>query len=138
MPLFVLRVCLLYGNIKGVVFLSFLREEPWMKHLSCKECEKMIPRFVAEGIKGSDIYRFKEHIDNCASCKEELTIQFLSSEGVAHLESGTSFHLENELFEYMSRALKARQMTVRMRTLMIVYEIAALFVIASIFIYAGS
>ena len=109
-----------------------------MKPMDCKECEKKIPSFLREGLRGADIVRFKEHIDGCASCKEELTIEYLASEGIAHLESGTSFHLEQELVGYMDRALRGRKAMIFYRTGLVVYEVLALLIIALIFLFAGS
>ena len=108
-----------------------------MKSMTCKECEKMIPSFLDEVLKGSEINRFKEHIDNCPSCKEELAIEYLSSEGIVHLESGTSFHLENELKGYMTRALTARKRMLRLRIGLITYEVTAILLIFAIYMYAA-
>ncbi|MCR5283645.1 MAG: zf-HC2 domain-containing protein [Lachnospiraceae bacterium] len=108
-----------------------------MKTLTCKECEKLIPVFLDEKLRSKDIERFKEHIESCPACKEELAIEYLSSEGIVHLESGTSFHLENELRGYMTRALAAKKRTIRWRIGLISYEAVALLIIFGIFMYAA-
>ena len=109
-----------------------------MKQMDCPECERMIPVFLGDGLSGSNILRFKEHIDHCSSCKEELAIQFLSQEGIAHLETGTSFHLEQELAAFMNRAVAGRRRKIKMRLAMVIYEVMALLVIFGIYFYAGN
>ena len=109
-----------------------------MKQMDCAEYERKISAFLGDGLKGSDIFRFKEHTDHCPSCKEELTIQFLSQEGIAHLETGTSFHLEQELAGFMERAINARKRKIKIRLAMAVYEVAALLVIFGIYFYMGN
>ena len=108
-----------------------------MRQLSCKEVERLIPDFLGEGLRGPDIVRFVDHIKSCPSCKEELSIQYLSSEGISHLETGTSFHLEKELTGYMDRALKCRHRKLQRRAALVIYETLALLIIAVIFLYTG-
>lgn len=109
-----------------------------MKPITCKECEKMIAPFLDERLRGPEIYQFKDHIEHCESCKEELTIEYLSSEGIVHLESGTSFHLEKELTGYMNRAISYRKRVIWCRIALLTYEAAALLIILGTFIYAAS
>ncbi|MCR5419313.1 MAG: zf-HC2 domain-containing protein [Lachnospiraceae bacterium] len=108
-----------------------------MRQLSCKEVQRIIPDFLGEGLRGHDIVRFVEHIKSCPSCKEELSIQYLSSEGISHLETGTSFNLEKELTGYMDRALKYRQRKLQRRAALVIYETLALLIITVIFLYTG-
>ncbi len=109
-----------------------------MRQMNCAECERKISDFLGDRLRGLDVYRFKEHTDHCPSCKEELTIQFLSQEGIAHLETGTSFHLEQELSGFMERALNTHRRKIRIRLGMAVYEAVALLVIFGIYFYAGN
>ena len=97
-----------------------------------------VPDDEIEKIKTvGDIVRFVEHIKSCPSCKEELSIQYLSSEGISHLETGTSFNLEKELTGYMDRALKCRQRKLQRRAALVIYETLALLIITVIFLYTG-
>ncbi len=63
----------------------------------CKEIENMIPSFLADDLDTDDLREFMEHVDNCDECMEELSIQFLVLEGLARLETGNVFDLQNEL-----------------------------------------
>ncbi|MDE5908109.1 MAG: zf-HC2 domain-containing protein [Lachnospiraceae bacterium] len=80
--------------------------------MTCKDAEKMISLFLEDDLEMDDLRKFLEHIDNCSECKEELTIQFLVSEGMARLESGNVFDLQNELkycIEEAGHTLKLRE-----------------------------
>lgn len=70
----------------------------------CKETEKMIPLFLEDDLDTDDLKAFLEHIERCEECREELTIQFLVTEGMARLETGSVFDLKNELKTLMDNA----------------------------------
>ena len=57
----------------------------------CKEIEKMIPSFLEDDLDTDDLREFMEHVERCNDCMEELSIQFLVTEGMARLESGSVF-----------------------------------------------
>ncbi len=65
--------------------------------MNCKEVEKMIPLFIEDKLDTEDLRDFLEHIHNCKECEEELSIQFLVSEGLSRLETGNVFDLQSEL-----------------------------------------
>lgn len=80
--------------------------------MTCKEVEKWIPLFLKDDLDTDDLREFMEHIDQCEECKEELSIQFLVQEGMARLEAGNVFDLQNELKHRMEGAehiLKLRE-----------------------------
>lgn len=80
--------------------------------MTCKEVEKMIPLFLEDDLDTDDLRKFMEHVNKCEECKEELTIQFLVVEGMARLESGNVFDLQNELkfcMEEAEHTLKLRE-----------------------------
>lgn len=72
--------------------------------MDCKEFELMIPDFIQRKLDFSAIKRFSEHMNSCESCKEELTIQFLVTEGIQRLEDGNAFDLQSELEQRMEEA----------------------------------
>ncbi|MDE6387189.1 MAG: zf-HC2 domain-containing protein [Lachnospiraceae bacterium] len=65
--------------------------------MNCKETEKKIPSFLQDELDGSKLEEFIEHVENCSECKEELSIQFLVTEGLERLEGGNNFNLQEEL-----------------------------------------
>lgn len=72
--------------------------------MDCKEAEKKIPSFLQDELEGKTLEEFVEHIENCPECKEELTIQFLVTEGMERLEEGKSFNLQSALGTRMNAA----------------------------------
>lgn len=72
--------------------------------MTCKETEKMIPFFLQDDLETEDLREFMEHIEECDDCREELTIQFLVTEGMSRLEEGNVFDLQNELRYHMDEA----------------------------------
>lgn len=72
--------------------------------MECKEAEKLIPLFLEDELETDELREFMEHIDKCSECKEELSIQFLVSEGLIRLETGNVFDLQNELKDRMDNA----------------------------------
>lgn len=98
--------------------------------MTCKEAEKMIPLFLEDDLDTEDLREFMEHINSCEECKEELTIQFLVSEGLARLEAGSVFDLKNELKFRMEEAGHALKMRESMRWLL--YAMEGLVVVAVI------
>lgn len=72
--------------------------------MTCRECEKQIPDFIGRKMDYPGMKRFLEHVDACGSCREELVIQFLIQEGMAHLEDGDVFDLQRELRERLEES----------------------------------
>lgn len=72
--------------------------------MNCKEAEKTIPSFLNDELDGDDLAEFVEHIEGCPECKEELSIQFLVSEGLEQLEQGNNFNLQEALVETLDTA----------------------------------
>ena len=72
----------------------------------------MIPLFLQDDLETEELREFMEHVEGCDDCREELTIQFLVTEGMSRLEEGNVFDLQNELRYRMDEAahvLKRRE-----------------------------
>lgn len=65
--------------------------------LDCKDYEKLIPDFLADKLDSENTEKFIAHIEGCQECMEELSIQFLITEGMNRLEQGSTFELTKEL-----------------------------------------
>lgn len=65
--------------------------------MTCKEFEKMIPDFLNRRLDFLTLKKFSEHMNSCEACYEELTIQFLVTEGMQRLEEGDAFDMQAEL-----------------------------------------
>lgn len=74
--------------------------------MDCKETNKMIPGFMNHELNSRQLRGFMLHISECEECKEELSIQFLTQEGMARLENGTTFDLQSELDRLLDEAEK--------------------------------
>lgn len=72
-------------------------EQEWKISMNCKETEKMIPVFLQDDLDNRELEQFIEHIKDCPECIEELSIQFLVSEGLERLEAGNNFNLVHAL-----------------------------------------
>ena len=104
--------------------------------MDCNQIQRRIPTFLKDELKSRELMRFLEHMETCEECKEELTIQYLSSEGISRLEEGKTFDLDRELNEYIHQMEKGIK---RRRNLVlgyIAFEVAAIALIALIYIYA--
>jgi len=65
--------------------------------LDCKDYEKLIPDFLANRLESETAEKFIAHIEQCKDCMEEVSIQFLITEGMNRLEHGNTFELAKEL-----------------------------------------
>lgn len=65
--------------------------------LNCKTYEKMIPLYLNNTLPPFELNELLMHIKGCPSCKEELTIQFLVSEGLGMVETSDNYDLLKEL-----------------------------------------
>jgi hypothetical protein len=105
-------------------------------YMECKEIERQIPRFLKNELTGRRLMRFLKHIEKCEQCKEELTIQYLSSEGIARLEEGKTFDLDRELSEYIDQTAKRQTFRKWMISGVVLLEILAVLGILAAFFYA--
>lgn len=90
--------------------------------MTCKEAEKMIPLFLEDELDTEDLHEFMEHIEKCDECMEELSIQFLVTEGMARLETGNVFDLQNELKAQIDEAEHTLKIRENMRWLLFMLE----------------
>ena len=73
-----------------------------MRQLNCKQTEKLIMQFIEDDMDHPTKWMFLDHVDQCPSCKEELSIQFLVTTGMQRLENGDTFDLNSELRSRMN------------------------------------
>ena len=65
--------------------------------MKCKDVEKLIPIFIKDELNYIELEKFIDHIEECPDCMEEMSIQFLVTEGMVRLEQGSAFDLNQEL-----------------------------------------
>lgn len=91
---------------------------------------KKIPAFISDELTFKELKRFLEHVENCPECKEELTIQVLVSEGMARLEEGGAFDLQEELDRRIENAKHRIRNHKLLRNIRITLEFLALVALA--------
>ncbi len=73
--------------------------------MTCNDCKKNIKGFLNDSLNSKTTIEFIEHVKSCDECMEELSIEFLISEGVKRLDSATSFDLTKELDDKIADSL---------------------------------
>ena len=94
--------------------------------MDCQKAEKQINCFLKGEMDNRTASCFLEHIRECPSCKEELSIQFLVSVGLERLEDGEAFNLNRELSNRLSTAERQVKIRRRMQGGLYLYETAAI------------
>ena len=104
--------------------------------MNCKEAEKKIPFFLDDDLDGRELAEFVEHIEDCPDCKEELSIQFLVTEGMEQLEQGNNFNLQKALLLMLGDADDKVRINRILRNILLCLEIAvaAMIIIAVIIV----
>jgi len=82
--------------------------------MNCKQVAKRIPAFLQDELQMRELEAFLEHVEKCPECREELTIQFLVTEGLARLERGEDFDIERD----MEMKIQMAKQTIRWRKYM--------------------
>ena len=100
--------------------------------MTCKDVEKLIPIFIKDELNYRELEQFIDHIENCPECKEEMSIQFLVTEGMVRLEDGSAFDLNLELRNLMEVSKAKIRVHKGMQYLGIGIEIAALVMILAV------
>ena len=103
--------------------------------MDCKEFEKLIPEFIEGKLDYPTLKKFSEHMEQCEDCKEELTIQFLVTEGIQRLEDGSAFDLQKELSARMAEAKRKIRFHNSFLRFGLVMEILAACVMAGVIIW---
>ena len=109
----------IYGTLR-----SMKKEE---NKLDCKTIEKKIPQYLNDELSATELRSFLEHINECADCKEELTIRYMVSEGLDKAEINNEYNLLKGLEEKIKGSYK------RIRN----YDIGVFFVSFLIFLTVG-
>lgn len=74
--------------------------------MDCKETQRCIHLFLKDELEGTaQEEEFVEHVCSCSECMEELTIEYLLSEGINRLENADEIDVQKELEEMLNRAM---------------------------------
>ena len=55
--------------------------------MDCKEAQRCIPLFLKDELDRETAFRLVKHITSCSECMEELTVEYLLTEGISRLEN---------------------------------------------------
>lgn len=102
--------------------------------MDCKDAEKAIHRFIDDEMETKELESFIKHMKSCESCREEMAIQFLVSEGMQFLEDGSAFDLQRELDKKMEDAQHKIRIVTKLRYLSYVIEVFAVISIVALII----
>jgi hypothetical protein len=72
--------------------------------MTCNECKKYIKDFLDDSLNYRHTVDFIEHVRSCEDCMEELSIEYLVSEGLKRLDTATSFDLDTELHDKIDKS----------------------------------
>ena len=107
--------------------------ESLTQELKCKDYEKSIISFLNNDLEIKELKQFLSHIEHCEDCKEELSIQFLVSEGMNALENGDSYDLQTALTQRLQEAygeIRVNRHLYKLRNLFMVMVLALILVFA--------
>ena len=96
--------------------------------MDCREVERSITQFIHDKMNKDEIEEFVNHIYGCDSCKEEVAIQYLITEGMNRLEEGETFTLQEELDAKLEHARRRAILRKWMRRFLYVFEAATIIV----------
>lgn len=103
-----------------------------VRRVDCKKIEKRIPLYLGDTLPVYETLAFLNHINSCPSCKEELTIQYMVSEGIKKAEEYNEYNLLKGLDEKI--ALSYRM--IKRHDLM--YFLSALFICSAIGLFVAA
>lgn len=98
--------------------------------MNCRETRKHINQFIEDELEGRLLQDFMKHVTECPECREELAIQYLVSEGIQHLEKGSTFDLQGQLDKKMESA--GKKVRARKRVIAFMYLIEVIAILAVI------
>ena len=63
--------------------------------MECQEFRKSIPEFASMSLKYDQMARCLEHVEGCASCRDELEIYFIVERGIKDNEAFDQCNFHN-------------------------------------------
>lgn len=91
-----------------------------------KQFEAEVPTFLDDRLSNEELADFLEHYDECAACRDELSIQYLVRAGLPKLETGETFHLQKELDSCLRAARERLHRRKRLRSSAYILEVITL------------
>lgn len=109
------------------------------REYNCKDVNSKMSSFIKKDLQGLELKRFMAHADVCEECKEELSIQFLISEGLKQLEKDDNyFNLQKRLEDRLTqcrREIVVRDRLVLFMTIVVVISLVAVIVMTGMVVH---
>lgn len=99
-----------------------------MDGMDHKTIEGEIPAFLEDRLSNQRLDDFLTHLKGCASCRDELSIQYLVKEGLPRIETGANFSLNEDLDAYID--LENRRLNRRLRLAFCAFALEAMTLLA--------
>ncbi len=77
--------------------------------MDCKEAQRCIPSFLKDALDRDTEFRLVEHIISCSECMEELTVEYLLTEGISRLQNAEDIDVQSELDDRLNRTITRRK-----------------------------
>lgn len=77
--------------------------------MDCKEAQRCIHLFLKDELDRDTEFRLVEHINSCSECMEELTVEYLLTEGINRLENAEDIDVQSELEDRLNRTITRRK-----------------------------
>lgn len=77
--------------------------------MDCKEAQGCIHLFLKDELDRDTEFRLVEHIRSCSECREELTVEYLLTEGISRLENAENIDVQSELDDRLNRTITRRK-----------------------------
>lgn len=102
--------------------------------MDCKEAQKCIRSFFADELNTGEAKKFVDHVRTCKDCMEELTIEYLLSEGVSRLENADDIDVESELEEKLNRVINRKRIHSQLKAglFLVVFILICIFLLGGV------
>ena len=77
--------------------------------MDCKEAQRCIHLFLKDELDRDTEFRLVEHINSCSESMEELTVEYLLTEGINRLENAEDIDVQSELEDRLNRTITRRK-----------------------------
>lgn len=77
--------------------------------MDCKEARRCIHLFLKDELDRNTEFQLVDHILSCSECMEELTVEYLLTEGISRLENAENIDVQSELEDRLNRTIIRRK-----------------------------
>ena len=97
--------------------------------MDCKEAQRSIPLFLKDELDRDTEFRLVEHITSCSECMEELTVEYLLTEGISRLENAEDIDVQSELDDRLNHTITRRKVYKQLKAGLFLVSILIFFIL---------